>query len=80
MFCYRYHRCICFLIIGRLKELKTGIMEIQRKEPKLQLLLDKMQDKTNECSDEMAEVIKSVQNAKQLAATADNVVSVSRDT
>lgn len=64
-----------FSIIDRLKELKMGIMEIHRKEPKLQRFLDKMQDETSKRTDELAEAIKSVQYAQKLAATPEKAVS-----
>lgn len=74
---YGYHlssEC-CFLSFGRFKELQTGVMEIKRKEPKLQRILNKMLEETNKCTAEMAVVKKSVQDVRKLAAIDRKLVS-----
>lgn len=50
-------------------------MKIQSKEPKLKRCVAKYEDKTNERLNEMAEVQKTIQDARDLTANVDESVS-----
>lgn len=63
------------VFIDRLKDLQVDTERIKNKEPKLQRIVDKIQRNTDKCTVEMAEVKKSMQDAQELAASPEKLVS-----
>lgn len=63
------------IFIDRLKDLQVETERIKNKESKLQRIMDKIQRDTDKCTVEMAEVKKAMQDAEELAASPEKLVS-----